>query len=200
LNFAIFRSSIGNLQNSIDAAFKNRIDYSSFLLSKENAMLSKQISNSLYYPTLSASLGYSWQNTEFVWKDHNQATVGLNLSVPIFNNFNTDLRVQQAELAFQQENINLMKLEQNIRAEVQTAYLNLEAREKALQISEKALAAAEQNFQLFTEKMNIGSATITDYITANSQYITAKMNHITSIYAYISAKKNLLFTIGKYEE
>ena len=194
-----FRNSIGNLQNSIDTAFKNRIDYTSSMLSKESAEISKGMSNALYYPTLSASLGYYWQNSEFIWKDHNQATVGLNLTVPIFNNFNTDLRVQQAELTFQQENINLMKLEQNIRAEVQTAYFNLESREKALLISEKALAAAEQNFQLFTEKLNIGNATITDYITANSQYITAQINNITSIYAYISARKNLLFTIGKYE-
>jgi len=75
----------------------------------------------------------------------------------------------------------------------------LEASEKAIEISEKSLISAKRNFEVTQEKMNLGIATITDYITVNTQYITSQINKISSIYSYISAKKNLLFAIGNYE-
>ncbi len=194
-----FRNQIGGLQNSIEQAFKNRIDYSTYTLNKESAELGKKAANSAYFPTLSASLGYNWSSGRIADIDKGLFLFGLNLNVPIFKNFNIDLQAQQAELYFQEANTELLKLEQGIRAEVQTAYFNLEAVEKAVAISEKSIAAARQNFDAVKERMNLGSATITDYITANTQYITAQTNSISSYYLYLKAQQNLLFVIGNYD-
>ncbi|MDR0927391.1 MAG: TolC family protein [Ignavibacteria bacterium] len=194
-----FRSNIGDLQNSISLAFKNRIDYSSEQTAKHNAELSKSAADGSYYPTLSASLNYGWSAYNFDdFSDNLGGSVGISLNVPIFNNYNTDLQSQQYELSYQRQNTAILKLEQSIKAEVQTAYFNLQSSEKALQISETSLTAAAQNFESNKEKVNTGIATITDYITANTQFITAQINKITATYVYLNARRNLLFTIGRY--
>ena len=195
-----FRNKIGDLQNSINTAFQNRIDYSSLTVSREIALFSKDVAKSGYFPTFSANLGYGWQNIELKNFDVLQGSVGLNLSIPIFSNYSTSLQAQQSELNYQRENTALLKLEQSIKAEVQTAYFNLESSEKAIEISEKSLVSARRNFESMQGKMNAGIATITDYITVNTQYITAQLNNITSTYVYLNSRKNLLFTIGNYNQ
>jgi outer membrane protein len=194
-----FRDSVRDLQTLIKVAFDNRIDYSSEILTKENADYSRKTATGNYYPSLSASFGYGLNsyNLDNI-KDDIGGNLGLNLNIPIFSNYSTDLQVEQYELSYQQSNTALLKLEQNIRSQVQTAYLNLNAAEKSIAISAKSLAAAERNFLSYKEKMNAGSATITDYITANTQYITAEINQISSVYSYLAAKRNLLFAIGRY--
>ena len=193
-----FKSSIGDLQSSISAALKNRIDYSSSQLNKDIASENLNASKGNYYPTLSANFNYGYNGwTEFE-KNNLGGSIGLNLNIPIFNNYSTDLVVEQSTLNYERENTYLLKLEQNIKAEVQTAYFNLESAEKAIQISQKSYTAAKQNFEAIKEKLNVGTATMTDFIMANTQYITAQINVITASYNYLATQKDLLFTIGRY--
>ena len=193
-----FKNGIGDLQSSINAALNNRIDYSSSQLNKNIAAENLNASKGSYYPTLSAAFGYGYNGwTEFE-KKNLTGNFGINLNIPLFSNYSTDLVVEQSTLNLERENTYLLKLEQNIKAEVQTAYFNLESAEKAIQISKKSYTAAKQNFDAITEKLNVGTATMTDFIIANTQYITAQINIITASYNYLSTQKDLLFTIGRY--
>jgi outer membrane protein TolC len=275
-----FKNSVGNLQSSINAALKNRIDYSSSQLNKDIAAESINLSKGNYYPTLSANFNYGYigwnefeknnmsgsfginlnipiftnystdlnverstlnyerENTYLLKLEQNikaevqtayfnlesaekaiqisqksytaarqnfdaikeklQGSFGINLNIPLFSNYSTDLSVESSTLNYERENTYLLKLEQNIKAEVQTAYFNLESAEKAIQISQKSYTAARQNFDAIKEKLNVGTATMTDFIIANTQYITAQINVITASYNYLATQKDLLFTIGKY--
>lgn len=195
-----FRNNIGTLQNSIQYALAHRYDYSVANVSKEYAELNKKSASSSYLPSLSANFNYGFNGYDFDnFGDRLGGSVGLNLSVPIFSNYSTTLQVQQAELNTQQQNTEILKLEQKIKAEVQSAYFNLGANEKALQIAEKSLVAAKQNYLSAQEKLNVGASNLTDYIVANSQYINAQINQISAVYLYLSARQNILFVTGRYQ-
>jgi outer membrane protein len=197
-NINNFKSNIGGLQSSINSALKNRIDYSTSQLNRDIASDNLNVATGNYYPTLSANLNYGYDGWTKFENNNFGGSFGLNLNIPIFNNYSTDLQVEQSTLAFEGKNTDLLKLEQNIKAEVQTAYFNLESAEKAIQISQKSYTAAKQNFEAIKEKLNVGTATMTDFIMANTQFITAQINIITSSYNYLATQKDLLFTIGKY--
>ncbi|ROL61291.1 TolC family protein, partial [Bacteroidetes/Chlorobi group bacterium ChocPot_Mid] len=95
--------------------------------------------------------------------------------------------------------IEQKQLEQNILSAIKTAYLNLDASEKQLDITERALRSSELNNQSLTEKFRVGSASVTEYLTANTQLITSQINRINAIYQYFKAQKELLYAIGKLE-
>ena len=120
----------------------------------------------------------------------------MNLSVPIFSNFNTDYSVEQARLSLIQADIEKSKLEQQIKTEVQTAFLNLESAEKQIEISKRSVKSAELNYTSMKERYNVGAATITELTLANNQYIIAQINKVSGFYDYILAQKELQYALG----
>ncbi|MBI5325924.1 MAG: TolC family protein [Ignavibacteriae bacterium] len=195
-----FRTSIGSINSSINQAFKLRQDYISLQSELSANKSNLTISKSGYYPSISASGGWSWSNTTLDnFSELGRSYIGLNFSVPIFDNFNTSYRSETAFYQLKQKEIEKYQLEQSIRTDVQTCYMNLDAAEKQLEITKRALRAAEQNFESFKERFRIGSSNITDYLTANNQLITSQINRINSIYNYLQAQKEIMFAIGKLE-
>jgi outer membrane protein len=147
---------------------------------------------------LTASGGWTLSNTEFDrFSELGRSFIGLSLSVPIFENFNTNQNVQSAKLRLKQSQVQQFQTEQNIRNTLKTAFLNLDAAEKQLDITSRALKSAEMNYQSNLERYNLGVIDISVYIDANRQYITAQINRISSIYSYFQAQKEILYAIGK---
>lgn len=191
-----FKSGLGSMPSAIEKALNNRLDYQAAKLRFESAEFSKKIAESAYYPKLGATADWSWNNTEFGAFDKGNYYFGLNLQVPIFSNFAVDAQVQSMKLSLEQKNIELLRLEQNIRSSVQIAYINLSSAEKQLAVSEKTVFSAEQNYESTKERVQVGAATVNDLIQANTQLITSQINRITAVYNYIKSQNDIKFAIG----
>lgn len=191
-----FRNKIGNMNDAVSLALQQRLDWKSAKLRLDATKESLEMAKSNYYPQLSANSYWSWLNTSLKGFDRSNYYFGLSLSVPIFNNFSTDLRVQSGKFELDQRQIELLKLEQQIRKSVQVAYLNLQAAEKQIDIARKTVLSARENYNSTQERLNVGVATFNDLIHANTQLITAQINQINSIYNYVKARNELLFAIG----
>jgi len=195
-----FRNLVYPFRNSMNEAMNERLDY---LARKANIKASESNLNasySGYYPSISATGGWGWSNSELdKFSDLGRSSLGLSFYIPIFDQFSTNNRIQNAELQLEQSRIELSQLEQNIVSSIKTAYLNLDAAEKQLDITERALKASEMNTQSLTEKFRVGTASITEYLTANTQLITSQINRINAVYQYFRTQKELLFAIGKLE-
>ncbi len=195
-----FRKRIGSLRATTKKALKNRLDFKSTESTVQAAKANVSNASSGYYPRLSASGGWSWSNSQFTgFGDFGRSFMGLNLTVPLFDNFNTNNRIQTAKLTLEQRQVERKKLEQNIRSYVQTAFLNLDAAEKQVEITGRSLKSATRNYESSNERFQTGAINITDLIFANTQLITAKINRITAIYGYIYSQKEVLFGMGKLD-
>ncbi len=193
-----FHKEIGSFDACINTALTSRIDYSASNIGIEASKSNVTIAQSGYYPTLSASGGWSWTNhTLSQFSELGNSYIGLNLSVPIFENFKTNNQIESAKYQLKQQEIQHYQLEQNIKTAIQTALLNLEAAEKQLDITERVLRSSEMNYQIYNERFNIGSSNINEYYDANTRYITAQINRVNAIYAYYLAQKEVQFAIGK---
>ncbi len=193
-----FRQQSGTIQSAIKKAVDNRADLkavdANIISSKENV----RYASSSYMPSLSANGGWSWANTEFTqFQDYGGSYIGLNLKVPLFTGFSTDLQVQNAKLRLMQTEIEKKKLEQEITQDIHNAYLKLAAAEKSLEISNKTIRSAEKNYESYKERFQVGSSNITDLTQANTLFITAQINRIRAVYDYLQAQKELLFAIGE---
>jgi len=192
-----FRRSLGDANTSVKSALNKRKDYQATEFNIKAAEEGIDISRTGYMPTLNAVTGLNWNNTQF--EDFNRFTrlfFGLNLNIPIFDRFQTNAQIENAQLNLEQTTINQKRLEQNITTAVRSAYLNLDAAEKQLEITQKTLLSADKNYESAQDRFQVGAANITDVITANTQLITAKVNRINAVYSYILAQKEILFGIG----
>ncbi len=192
-----FRSRTGTLSLAVKNAIENRNDYKAAEMMIEASRQQITIAKAGYMPKLDANAGWRWNYFELgSFSDLGRSYAGLNLSVPIFDNFRTNMNIQNAELQLTQQEIQKQKIELNIKQAVQNAILNLETAEKQIEISDRALKAAEKNFEVTSERFRHGNANITDYTVANTQYINSQINKITAVYNYISSQKEVEYAIG----
>lgn len=195
-----FRKTIGVFADVLDESLNSRLDYQAYKAQIKASEASVESSYSGYYPTISASGGWYWSNVEFDnFSDMARSSIGFNLSIPIFDQFATNYRIQNAQVNLEQNIIQKSQLEQDIISSLQNAYLNLEASEKQLEISDKTLFAAMKSNESQKEKFRLGTASITEYLITNTQFITAQINRINAVYQYFRIQKELLFLIGKLE-
>jgi outer membrane protein len=193
-----FRKEIGVFVDALNETFNSRLDYKAYQAQIKASEASVESSYSGYYPTISASGGWYWSNVEFDnFSALSRSSIGFNLHIPIFDQFTTNYRIQNAQVNLDQNKIQKTQLEQDIISSLQNAYLNLEASEKQLEISDKTLFAAMKSNESQKEKFRLGTASITEYLVTNTQFITAQINRINAVYQYFRIQKELLFLIGK---
>jgi outer membrane protein len=192
-----FRRRTGTLSLAMKNAMENRNDFKASELALEASKQQITMAKAGYMPQLNASAGWRWNYFELgSFADLGRSYAGLNLAIPVFDNFRTNMNIQNAQLQVTQQEIQKQRIELNIKQTVQNAVLNLETAEKQVEISERALKAAEKNFEATSERFRQGSANITDYTLANSQFITSQINRITAVYNYISSQKEVEFASG----
>ncbi len=196
-DIAGFRLELGSMDAAIGRAIAKRPDYAAGKSRIQAAESSFEASRSGLYPTLSANGGWSWANSQF--NDFNQfgsSSVGLNLRVPIFENFQTNVQSEAALLQVKQRQVEQLQTEQTIKSQIQSSFLTLSAAEKQLEITARTIKSAEQNFNSAKERFAVGAASVTDYLTANTQLITARINRISAVYNYFESQSLMRYALG----
>lgn len=193
---AAFRTLYTNYKATFDQALGKRIDRTAAqetVLASEAGLAAAKAS---YLPTIGVGAGWSWQNFEIGGFENSRPFVGANISFNIFDGFQRDQTVQNVQVQLTQNQIQLRQAEQRIAADVQNAYIQLNASEKNLDITARALKAAQQNFDAAEERFKVGAANILDLTTANGNLATAKINRISALYNYIGAQYQMKFALG----
>ncbi len=194
------KAKAGSLDAALARALKNRKELVAADFTISAAKTNVESANAAYFPQVTADGGWTWSNNEFgSFREVGKSYIGVGLSLPIFDNFSTNSRVESARLQVAQSEFDKQRLEQNIRTDVQAAYINLEAAEKQMEISKRSLEASKMNYESTKEMFYVGTVGINEFTTANTQYITAQIENINSVYLYLQARKDLLYSTGIYE-
>ena len=182
-----------------------RSDYKSARLDFESAENGITIARSGYFPMLTNSLGYNFNSDQvndlFKYPSY---SIGLSLSLPIFSGFSTENRVEQAEVNAMNKKVDMEDLERQIKQNIQTTYLNLQAAEQGLTVSKSTVQSSGENLKTTQEKYSLGSGTLLDVLTASYNYTNARTNYINAQFQYIVLNEQLKYYLGvlnykKYE-
>jgi outer membrane protein len=122
--------------------------------------------------------------------------VGLQLNIPIFNGNSSRITYKKAQLSVITAKLtkdnDLLTLKQNIYQ----AYYNAVASLEKFDANKKAVAVAENSFDLSTKRYNIGMLNTIDYLTNQNNLFTARINVLISQYDYVFRMKVLEYYKG----
>ena len=198
-------SEYQNISQLVQEALDNRSDYKSALLDFQSAEEGITIARSGYLPRLTNSAGYNLHSNQLSdLLDSRTYSFGLNLSIPIFSGFSVENQVEQAEVNAMNKKVDLEDLTRQIKQNIQTTYLNLQAAEQGLEVSKSTVQSSEENLKISQEKYALGSGTLLDVLTANYNYTNARTNLINAEFQYIVLNEQLKYYLGvlnykKYE-
>ena len=165
------------------------------------------------YPrlTLSAGIGTNYssafrrfENFQFlevpfqdqIEQNYNQS-IGLNLSIPIFNNLLTSTGITRAKIALMSSQNNANIARNNLLKNIQQAYADAMAANKKLNATEKSVAALEQSFNYTQQRFDVGVAVSYDYTVAKNNLARARSEYLQAKYDYIFKTKVLEFYQSK---
>jgi outer membrane protein len=189
--------SYEDLTEIVNQALTQRFDYQSALLNLESSRSGVTIAESGHWPSLVANGDYSWFGNTLSEVDKNKnLQVGLSLNFPIFLGWSVSNRVQLAEVQSKISEIEVSDLERDIKRQIKTNYLNLQAAQKALLVSEKNISAARENLKIEEEKYALGSGKLLDVLIVNSRYTTALTDLLNAQFAYIVLSQQLRYYLG----
>lgn len=151
-----------------------------------------------YFPRVSASAGYGFNNSELSKLTENKSlSWGIGLSWNLFDGFGTNQALQSAQVQKKNAELSLQQTERNINVEVKKALLDLNAARKAYDVSVKGLTSATEDRKIAEERYNLGAGTLLDLLTANAGLVNAQANKVNAVYDYITAKRNVEYSIGE---
>lgn len=180
-------------------------------LAIENAGLSLKISESSFLPSITASAGLStnygynlnlppgFSNTDFFDQidDNLGYGLGFNVSIPIFNRFQTQNRVAQAKINKDLSETRLATEKLNLKQTIEQSFLDVKTALKAYEASKISLQAQEEAFKNAQEMYNFGAMTQFDFDQVRNRVVSAEATLIRSKYDYVFKTKVLQFYAGE---
>ena len=159
------------------------------------------------YPTLSLNAGLqsNYYKTNGMkaesfasqMKNNFSQYIGFNLSVPIFNRFQTRNSIRTAKLDRDNQLLQLDNIKKSLYKEIQQAYYNAVAASSKYTSSVSAAQSSKDAFTLTQAKYENGKATITEFNEAKNNYLNAESDLVQARYEYLYQTALLDFYRGK---
>ena len=166
-----------------------------------------KIAKAANYPTLSlgGGLGTNYYTTSGFKSDkfgkqlenNFSQSLGLNLSIPIFNRFRTRNNIRSAQIDRETQQLQLDNTKKTLYKEIQQVYyntLNAQSKEKS---SAEALQSTKDAFLLTQAKYENGKATITEFNDSKNNYLRSESDLVQARYENLYQHALLEFYRGK---
>ncbi len=172
-----------------------------YAIDAQQAMLKQR--KAAYSPTLSANAGmgtgyYSTTNKAFGDQlgENLQGTVGLTLSIPIYDKMQTPYAIKRQQIALEDAKLSLEQQKLDIRKEVEQAYYNALNALTEAQAAEQALANARIALDYQQRKYEAGRSSSYEYTTAKTNFAKAEQSLLQSQYNYLFRLRILHYYAG----
>jgi outer membrane protein len=168
---------VKSLDEYVNDAYKQRKDFASLDLRKKAATTGIKTVKAEYYPSLALTGGYIAANIPGFISVTNALNLGVGVSYSIGSLWKTKAKVEQAEARAKQISYSEDVMNDNIRLQVSKAYLNFLSSQKKIDVYNKAVEQADENYRVTRNKYNNSLATTTELLDADIAQLQAKMNY-----------------------
>ena len=185
-------------------SFKPQIKVQEYLL--ESNLRSLDIAKSGFFPRLSFNATYGnnyyryagYDNPSFSeqWNQNSRKTIGLTLSVPVFNRFQVRNNIRSAHIAITNQKLSIEDAHKTLYKEIRQAYVNAIAAKELYLSAESSVKSSSKAFQYAEESYNAGKTSVFEYNEAKTKYIQSLSEQKQAKFDFIFRYKILDFYNG----
>jgi len=124
------------------------------------------------------------------------ANLGATLSIPIFDQNQTNYAVAVAQSQLDQANAGLTQTKLGVEQQVRTALSGVISSRASLAQAQLELNAAQVGLSAAQARYRVGAATILDLVTAEANYSQAQTDYVNALYATQTAQQNYEYAVG----
>lgn len=180
----------------LNLARENRNDIKALDYQRKAAALGTKSAKAEHLPSLAFTGGYVAADIPKLLTITNAVNVGVGIQYNLSNIWKKNSSYVQSKAKEQELAANNDLLNDNVTLEVKRDYQNDLYAHKKIDVYQRALEQAEENYRITLNKYNNGLETITNLLDADTARITANVNVVTSKADAALAHKKLLQTTG----
>ena len=152
---------------------------------------------SSWYPSLSLYAGYSngyykyftdgYPNASFSdqMNTNGRTSVGLRLSIPIFNAMQTKYNVEISKLSIQNQELAITNAQKDLKKEIQQAYYNAVAAKQKYIAADETYQSADVAYRYSNESYDAGKATLLELNESKNRLFKSESEMLQAKYEYI---------------
>ncbi len=173
-------------------------------LSQQSAILSEKITEAGVKPSLSLSTGINANyaesgeisnlNSSFLNKV--TPTVGLTLSIPIYQNKELKSKIATAKIDIQIAELNTRDIKNQLRKSIEQASVDINSAEKEYEAGQEQYNATNESYLVAEEKYNQGIINSVDFLIQKTNLTQAENTLLQAKYNLIFSYKTLDFYLG----
>ena len=160
---------------------------------------------SAWYPSLSLFAGYSTGYYNYFSSEretlpfadqlsnNGRTSLGVRLSVPIFNAMQTKYRVEITKLSIENQELAISNTQKELKKDIQQAFYNAVAAEQKFKAAEETYNAAEIAYRFSNESYGAGRATLLELNESKNRLFKSESEMLQAKYEYIYRVKVLDF-------
>lgn len=173
-------------------------------LAVDNSKLGISIAKSGYYPTLSLSASTSsntnsssdksWgSQMKYGWNN----MIGLNISIPIFDNRQNKSAVEKARLQYSSSQMELINKEKELYQTIESLWNNANNAQQEYVAADSKEKSAQVSFDLVSEQFKLGMKNTLELLTEKNNLLSAKQQRVQAKYMAILDRTLLHFYSGQ---
>lgn len=208
-NLADYQNSMYEKVLDTNVNLSNNSSLRSLDLQTDYLKKALEVQKGAWFPTLALSANYNWtalnNGTPFKNLDWNPySTVGVSLSIPLFQGGRRYTKQKQAEIAYREMTWQRENLENSLNLQVQTQFNNIQKSVSQIETNKAGVEQAVKANQIMEKSFRIGAASYLDLRDSENALMSAKLAYYQSIYNYLTAQSQLAYLLGNsktdYEE
>jgi len=180
----------------LSQALQNRKDLQALDYQRKAANLGTKAAKAENLPSLAITGGYVAADIPGFVTITNAINIGLGVSYNLDNLWKKNSSLLKSQAREKQLEANNELLNDHIKLEINKDFQNSNLAKKKIEVYERALEQATENYRITKNKYDNGLANITDLLEADAALVGAKVNVINSRADAALAYKKLLQTSG----
>ena len=169
-------ASIKTLQEYEQDAMQNRPDIGAFTFRKKSADINIKSIKADKYPAISLSGGYVAADIPKFFSVYNAVNIGVGVKYNLAALWKNKSKIQQAQAQEKQITAGEEMLTDNIRLQINQTYQTYLVSVKKIQVYEKAVTQATENFRITKNKYDNSLATTTELVDADVALLQTKLS------------------------
>lgn len=189
-------TSIKTIDEYEQDALQNRKDIAALNFRKKNADIGLKTIKADKYPSIALTGGYVAADIPKFFSVYNAVNIGVGVKYNIASLWKNKSKIQQAEARMKQITATENMLSDNIRLQINEAYQLYLVSVKKIQVYEKAVTQATENYRITKNKYDNTLATTTELLDADVALLQSKLRVTNAKADSFIAYNKLLQTAG----
>jgi outer membrane protein TolC len=181
----------------VEVAYERRPELASQRAQRQAATEEVAAAEKNHLPTIQGAGQYQWSGSDYPLQSN--WNLGAVVTLPLFSGGLTAAQVSEAKARVREMEATETQLQQQIAFEVRQAFLQAREAEESLQVADRALEQAQENFTLAEGRYETGVGSVIELtdaqallLNARGQRVQAEQNFLVAVAALEKATANPL--------